>query len=370
MSALLAVVGSIMIKSLIFGEPFADDYGQWVVFAKQAFSFKQYMYSADNKDISLVECFILTFFATEYIPSFWLHDTDHESVFILLIAVAWTPMMGIGLLSSNILSVFTWSVMAGLGLQCMTVHAHGAKKIKGGSKNTARKIVIGNEHRKESVKPAVSMMNTDTDRMAEKSHNEKSYNEMIHNDMIHNEISHNEMPDKDTQKKTAESESDKNRLIENKSNANKPNANKSNANKPNSNRPNEDKSNENKNVSIKDMDPFVKSDKDSGLSHELTSSEIIDDLWNEISAGMTSFDKSGSVVKADTAKADTAKTDIANVDMVKADKTPVSMVKYIKNPLPQPIKHEKKQLSFDNDDEDHNDFDFDQDIKDNDDFDN
>ena len=107
-------------------------------------------------------------------------------------------------------------------------------------------------------------------------------------------------------------------------------------------------------------------------------SDIVDDLWKEIAGNESK--------QSDAAKTDESVSDInvqipeipsaldlpkesgksAAVEKTEVQKKPAA-VKYIKNPLPQPVKHEKKDISFDQDDD--LDSDFEIDIDNDDDFD-
>ena len=327
---LASVVGFIFAKSFVFGGSFSDEYAQWVSFAKQSFVFKQYMYSADNKDISLIECFVLTFMAAEFIPSFWLHETDHETVFIIPMVIAWTPMMGFGIMSSNIFSIFVWSVMAGIGLQCMTVHVKKARERKHIVDRKSRKVVIGAE-------PAV-----EPETEAEDVSEEKESKEIE---------GHNHESDRENQ---VEYEPDSRLSAYADKDDDSPD-----------------------NVAASDSDP--KADQQPGKSEAPKAvSDIVDDLWKEIAGNESK--------QSDAAKTDESVSDInvqipeipsalelpkesgksAAVEKTEVQKKPAA-VKYIKNPLPQPVKHEKKDISFDQDDD--LDSDFEIDIDNDDDFD-
>jgi hypothetical protein len=158
-AAFAAVVGLIAFKSFLSGNGFMEEFSVWTGIMKDSFKLQLFMYSSDNKDISMLECFLLTFAAAAFIPAFWLHDTDHESCFMILMAVAWTPMTGISILSENIFSIFIWSVMAGIGIQGMTVHPRREReKVKLHRRSKTRKVVISGNGQDETEQQSDGMV--------------------------------------------------------------------------------------------------------------------------------------------------------------------------------------------------------------------
>lgn len=270
--SIVTVMVLVLIKSLTDGTAFADGLNVWTQLVHDSFSFRPYMYSSGNKDISLIECSLIVFIAAQYIPSFWLHETDHSSFFIMTLAAAWTPMTGFGILSENIFSLMFWSIMAGISIQCMTVHTkvqkpvmnfglHG-KKIRVVIEDTSEAGTQGSGDAPGSS-DAVNAENTDVSEKAE-----------------------NAVKSDDTEKP-------------------------------------------------------VKSDSGD-------SANVIDSLWNEISSELDD-------------KEEPEKT-------LESDKTDERQVRYLKNPLPQPVKHKRKDMSF-NHNVGEDDLGFDVDIKKDDDFD-
>ncbi len=274
----------IWMKSTLCGNSFSGEFSVWSGIIKNSLKIQPYMYSSDSRFFSMAECFVIIYIAAMFIPAFWLHDTDHAACFEIMLAVAWTPMTGIGILTENIFSIFIWSVMAGIGLQSMTVHMRTVKSKTGRiHKNRSRKVTIQGS----DINNASKGVTTGT---------------------AANDSSHD-------QHETAG-------LCGN--------VHRSQAGSMGSEQP----------------IPYMMVEGSS-----ITPNSYVERLWNEINST-----GSGN----DMGKADSA-SDIKK----QTEKKPV---KYIKNPLPLPPKHEKKQIEF-NHDVPESDMDFDVNINENDNFD-
>ncbi len=350
-AAFAAVVGLIALKSFLSGNGFMEEFSVWTGIMKDSFKLQLFMYSSDHRDISMLECFLLTFSAAAFIPAFWLHDTDHESCFMILMAVAWTPMTGISILSENIFSIFVWSVMAGIGIQGMTVHPRREReKMKLHHRNKTKKVVIsGNGQDETDQQPDGMLVQIPAAVHSTVEENMPENRIMLRQSSVKSAIPAVSAECADTvQPAAADSPVKKVQPAAADAPVKKVQSAAS--------------------ASEKKAVPSAAAVPEKKMTAEMSTKDYIDQLWAEINNSVTP-QPSAPVTKqpAKTSVQPAAAEPAATLKTASAPAAAENKVKYIKNPLPQPVRH-KKQMSFGHSVSEDG-MSFDVDVNDNDDFD-